>query len=296
MSRYLQGLVMRSLGEAGGLVPRPMTRYETVRHGSGPDLTERIHTMEGMNGPLEYGRLFQAASSQTIQPMTEIGRTEDVVQPGGQTDAHSRNDPGGASTKTRRAIRPGIPSEGIEDVEVWKDERAVTVRRPMEQTRTSRHVDEIRPMNREIPSEEGDGAFAHAAQATVASPEREGLRATERAELAESAPPMRNGVDQPVDQNHSVQKNPPPPLVRDQERSSDPLRPTLGEVSLRRLDRQQETTASVGERPAVVQIRIGRIEVRAVEQPVPVSNKKVAEPQRSSLPLDQYLRRRSREA
>jgi hypothetical protein len=50
------------------------------------------------------------------------------------------------------------------------------------------------------------------------------------------------------------------------------------------------------ERPQVVQIRIGRIEVRAVEQPVSVPSKKVVEPPRSSVPLDQYLRRRSREA
>jgi hypothetical protein len=69
----------------------------------------------------------------------------------------------------------------------------------------------------------------------------------------------------------------------------------MGEVSFRRVHREV-MAPPVGGRPPVVQIRIGRIEVRAVEQPVQAPRKKVVEPQRSSLPLDQYLRRHSREA
>ena len=289
MSRYLQDLVMRSLGEVGGLIPRPSNRYETVRQGRAPELTEVIQETAGMAVPLDYGRSFQDASSRTVPPTTEAGLTEDIVQLGGQTDAHSRNDPGRESTEARRPDLRGIPGESIEEVDVTKDERAVAARRPMDKTQTSRHSGAIRPVNHEIPSQEVDNAVASAAHAKVALPERRGLRTPERAEQSEAAPRTRNGADDPINKEHL------PPLARDQEVSFDPLRPTMGELSFRRVHRE-ETVPSVGERPPVVQIRIGRIEVRAVEQPVPAQSKKVVEPQRSSLSLDQYLRRRSREA
>jgi hypothetical protein len=289
MSRYLQDLVMRSLGEVGGLIPRPSNRYETVRQGGAPELTEAIQETEGMNVPLEYGRSFQDASSRTVPPITEAGPTEDIFQPGGQTDAHSRNDPGEGSIEVRKLDQRASSGERFDEVNATKDERAVTARRPMDKTQASRHSGAIRPVNREIPSQEGGSAVAPAPHAKVASPERGGLRTPERAERAESAPRTRNGADDPINKEHL------PPLARDQEVSSDPLRPTMGELSFRRVHREG-TVPSGGGPPPVVQIRIGRIEVRAVEQPLHAQSKKVVEPQRSSLPLDQYLRRRSREA
>jgi hypothetical protein len=288
MSRYLQDLVMRSLGEVGGLMPPPLNRYEAVRQGGAPEPTEAIQETEGMNVPLDNGRSFQDVSSRTVPPMSESGPTKDVVQPSGQTDAHTRNDPGRESTEARRPDLQGISVERIDDVDVTKDERALAARRPMDSTQVSRHSSEIRPVSGTILSQEVDGAAAHAPQAIVASPKRRELRTTEKAEQTESSPRTRNGADDLVDKEH------PPLLAKAQEVLSDPLRPTLGEVSFRRLY-HEETVPSAGERPPVVQIRIGRIEVRAVEQPVPAPSKKIVDPPRSSLPLDQYLRRRSRE-
>ena len=279
---------MRSLGEVGGLIPRQLNRYETVRQGGAPEVTEAIQEREGMDVPLDYRRSFPDASSRTVPPTTEVGPTEDVVQPGGQTEAHLRNDLGRESIETRRPTQRGISGERIDDVDVTEHERAFAARRPMDKTQVSRHSSAIRPVSREVQTQEGAGAVADAPQAIVASPERRELRTTERAEQAESSPRTRNGADDLVDKEH------PPLLVKAQEISSDPLRPTLGEVSFRRLH-HEETVPSAGERPPVVQIRIGRIEVRAVEQPVPAPGKKIVEPPRSSLPLDQYLRRRSRE-
>jgi hypothetical protein len=289
MSCYLQDLVMRSLGEVGGLLPRPLNRYETVRQGGAPEMMEAVQETDGMDMPLEYGRPFQDASSRTVPSMTDAGPTEDVVEPGWQTDTHTRKDLGGESIEVRRQIQRGISGERTDEVDVTIDERAVVARQPMDKTQVSRHSRAIRPMSRKIPSQEADGAVAYAPHENVASSERRGLHQTERAEQAESAPRTRNVVDHPIDKEN------PPPSVRAQEGSSDPLRPTLGEISFRRVHRE-EMVPSGGERPPVVQIRIGRIEVRAIEQPVPAPNKKVVESPRSSLPLDQYLRRRSREA
>ena len=80
--------------------------------------------------------------------------------------------------------------------------------------------------------------------------------------------------------------------MRSQEVLSDSLRPTLNEVSFRSVHGDMIAPPTEA-RALVVQIRIGRIEVRAVEPPVPAPNKKLVEPLRSSVSLDQYLRRRS---
>lgn len=288
MSRYLQDLVMRSLGEVGGLIPRALNRYETVRQGGSPEPTEGIPATEAMNLPLENGRSFQDVSSRTFPPMTEAGLTEAVVQTGGQTNVHRPSNPGEESIETRRQIQRGISGERMDEVDVPMDEHVFAPRRSMDKTQVSRHSSVIQPVRRQVQTQEVDGVAAHALQANVASPERRDLLATGRAEQLESLSGMRAGAGHPVDQENLR------PSVRGQEISSVPLRPTLEEASFRRAYRE-ETAPSAGERPPVVQIRIGRIEVRAIEQPVHAPSRKVAEPPRSSLPLDQYLRRRSRE-
>ena len=280
---------MRSLGEAGGLIPRPLNRYETARQGGPFEMPEAGQAMDGIDMSLDYGRSFRDASLRTVPTMTEAGLTEDVVQPGGQTDALPRNDPGEESIEVRRSTQRGISGERIDNVDVTKDEPTVAARRPMDKTQVSRHSSAVRPVSGRIPSQGVDGAAAHGPQANVASPERRELRTTERAEQAESSSRTRNDTDDLIDKEH------PPLLVKAKQISSDPLRLTLGEGSFRG-PHHEETVPSAGERPPVVRIRIGRIEVRAVEQPVPTPSKKVVEPPRSSLPLDQYLRRRSREA
>jgi hypothetical protein len=100
---------------------------------------------------------------------------------------------------------------------------------------------------------------------------------------------MRNRAVQPA----TVERN--PPSVRSQDVLSDSLRPTLNEVSLQPV-RGEMIAPPTEAGPPVVQIRIGRIEVRAVEPPVSAPNKKLVETPRSSVSLDQYLKRRSQEA
>jgi hypothetical protein len=227
--------------------------------------------------------------------MMEVGPIEHLVQPSEQTDANPGEDLDEESIEVRRQIQRGISGERIDEVEVTKHERTVAARRPVGSTQVIRHSSAIRPGSREgpsqavSPSQQGDGAAAQPLQASVASPERPGLRTTQKAEQLESASGMRTGRDHPVDTETQL------PPVRDQEVSPDLLRPTLEEVSFRRPHRE-EAVLSGGERPPVVQIRIGRIEVRAVEPPVPAPSRKIVEPPRSSLPLDQYLRRRARES
>ncbi|HSE59391.1 MAG TPA: hypothetical protein VLA99_11865 [Nitrospiraceae bacterium] len=288
MSRYLQDLVMRSLGEVGGLIPRPLNRYEAARQGGAPELTGAIQTTEGTDVSLEYGRSFQDASPRTCPPMTDVGPTEDVVQPGRQTDAHPRKDHGGQSIEVKRPARRGISGERIDEIDVTEDDHAHAPRRPMDPTQVFRHSSAIRPVNHEVPLQERDGAVTQAVQVTVVSLERPGFSTSQKTEQLESLPGKRSGTDYPEAMERLR------PSVRPQEVSSDSLWPTLGEVSFRPPHRE-ETVPSVRERPPVVQIRIGRIEVRAVEQSAPAPSKKIVEPPRSSLPLDQYLRRRSRE-
>jgi hypothetical protein len=286
MSRYLQDLVMRSLGEVGGLIPRPLNRYETAQQGGAPEMPEAGQEADGMDVSLDYGRSFEDAPPRTCPPMTDVGLTEDDVQPGGQTDTHPRKDHSGRSIEVRRPARRGISGVRINEVDVTEDEDVLAPRRPMDPTQVFRHSSAIRPVSHEVPLQERDGAVAQAAQGNVASPERPGLSTSQKAEQLEFLPGKRSGAEA----KESVR-----PSVRAQEVSSDPLRLTLGEVSFRRVHREA-TVPSEGDRPPVVQIRIGRIEVRAVEQPVPAPTKKLVEPQRSSLTLDQYLKRRFREA
>lgn len=279
---------MRSLGEGGGLIPRPSNRYETVRQGRAPELMGAIHTTEGTDVSLEYGRAFQGASPRTCPPMTDVGPTEDIVQPGGQTDAHHRKDHGGESIEVGRQIQWEISGERVNEVNATKDEHGLAPRRPMDPTRLFSHSTPSRPVSRAIKSQEEDGAVTHAPQADVTSPERRGWDTSHDTEQRESLPETSSGAGYP-EAKESLR-----PPVRGQAGSSDLLQPTLGEVSFRPLHREG-TVPSGGGRPPVVQIRIGRIEVRAVEQSASAPSKKIVEPPRSSLPLDQYLRRRSRE-
>lgn len=76
--------------------------------------------------------------------------------------------------------------------------------------------------------------------------------------------------------------------------SVDPIRPTLRETLFHRM-RSEGPVSTAVEQPPVVQIRIGRIEVKAFHPSATAPVRKVLEPPRSSLPLDQYLRRRVRE-
>ncbi|HJT94872.1 MAG TPA: hypothetical protein VJ777_23545, partial [Mycobacterium sp.] len=81
-------------------------------------------------------------------------------------------------------------------------------------------------------------------------------------------------------------------VMPQQEVLNHSLRPTMKEGSIQHIQ-SRATGQPNGARPPIVQIRIGRIEVRAVAPPAQVLSKKNVEPLRSSMPLDQYLGRRS---
>lgn len=146
-------------------------------------------------------------------------------------------------------------------------------------------VQTVRPVSGEVRSSARERTVADGPRVEVSSSDR-------------PAWPAPAQSSQPDVRSATYDKSPKPPV--DEARSAQPLRadssrPTLGELSAQTF-RRTDPVSPVGERPPVVHIRIGRIEVRAVEQAVPASRKRVVESPRSSLPLDQYLRRGSRNA
>jgi hypothetical protein len=95
---------------------------------------------------------------------------------------------------------------------------------------------------------------------------------------------------------HGVNESVSPTQVQMQSeaRSVDTMRPTLAEALFQRTHGEGPVSRAM-DGPPIVRIQIGRIEVKAVHQPATAPGRKVAEAPRSSLPLDQYLRRGLRE-
>lgn len=78
--------------------------------------------------------------------------------------------------------------------------------------------------------------------------------------------------------------------MQSEARPVDPMRPTLAEALFQRRHGEGPVSKAM-EGPPIVRIQIGRIEVKAVHQPATAPGRKAVEVPRSSLPLDQYLRR-----
>lgn len=78
--------------------------------------------------------------------------------------------------------------------------------------------------------------------------------------------------------------------MQSEARSVDPMRPTLAEALFQRTHGEGSVSSAM-DGPPIVRIQIGRIEVKAVHQSATAPGRKVVEALRSSLPLDQYLRR-----
>lgn len=289
MSRYMWDLVMRSLGEVGGLSPRPLNRYEPGQWGGASESTDVIQEMNGMGLPLESGRSFPDDLSRTVLPMMDAGPAEIVVHPARQTDTYARDDRAERLVEGRWLAQQEISGERNDEADVAKAERTPQAGRPASPTRISGHSNGIQVMNLQIPPQAEASASAQRPPAQVASPERRDRRMTESVEEGASSDGTRSGA------RRSLGNEQLPSPVTTRPRSSDPLEPTLGDLSVRDV-RREATAPPVAKRPPVVQIRIGRIEVRAVEPPVSAPSKKVVEAPRSSVPLDQYLRRRTREA
>ncbi len=266
MSPYLKNLVRRSLGEADGLSPRPETRYESVRERAAGEFSE------SMKKPS-----FQDFSSRISPIETETVHVESIIERDRQTDASLPSEPrrdefGRELIRRTRQDQSGLFGEETDGDEIAKKGLGYPYR-PLHEV-----------------SEEGAAKFVSPVprQNTAVSDHRE-ASAAPIAQRSESLPALRGGTIQPA----TVERH--PPSARPQDVSSDSIRPTLREVSFQPV--RGEMIAPPREaRAPIVQIRIGRIEVRAVEPPVPAPSKKLVESPRSSVSLDQYLRRRSPEA
>lgn len=261
MSRYLKNLVMRSLGELSGLSPRPVARHEFVRQNAVAEFMES--TQE---------RSFRDLSSWTSPIETDTSPAEGDIERSRQTDARLPSESGRESIKKRRQNQPGISDEKSDKGEITRKTQ----------------VDPVRSTH-DVSQEEAAKRVSSVPRPDTVVSDRRESSTTPRAPRSEVLPVMRSREVQPATQKSH------PPSVRHQDVLNDSLRPTLHEVSFQPVHGDMIAPPTEARAP-VVQIRIGRIEVRAVEPPVPAPNKKLVEPPRSSVSLDQYLRRRSQEA
>jgi len=274
---------MRTLGTASSLSPCPVTRYETVRENAATELTESVQEQAGVNASSGYDdRLFQDPSSLTSLPETNGPRIEGVIERGRQTGASLPSEPERELIRQRRQNDPGIYGEKNGEGDVAKEAPVGTARPSVDSTQVSGRSNSVRPKRQEISPEGASELVFSDPRPNGGVSDRREARADSLTQRPESLPGMGDSVSQPVS-------------VRPQDVVSDSFRPTLNEVSFQRV-RGEGAAPPIGARPPVVQIRIGRIEVRAVEPPVPAPSKKFVEPPRSSLSLDQYLRRRSPES
>ena len=260
MSHYLKNLVMRSLGESSGLNPRQATRYESVRQNSVAEFPES--TQE---------RSFQDLSSWTAPIETDVSHFESIIERRGQTGESLSSELERESIRKRRQNQSGLFGEKSNEGEIIKRTPADPARPPHEvsQKGTAELVSSVPQPNNAMSDHEAS--------------------ATPRAQRSEALPGMRSRAVQPA----TVKSH--PPSVRPQDVFGDSFRSTLKEFSFQPARGEMITLPTEGRGP-VVQIRIGRIEVRAVAPPVSAPNKKLVEPPRSSVSLDQYLKRRSQEA
>ncbi|MGC4095984.1 MAG: hypothetical protein QM706_02620 [Nitrospira sp.] len=267
MSRYLQDLVSRNVGAGRGLAPRPKTQYETVRQTSATGVTGS--TQEGIagNATLSSDRALPDLPSSGLPEnntphITGVigrGRHRDNRRVKSQSEGSEGNDEGG----------DGIPhARNYTDQDSSASERTSydrnTIQRGNGKDRLNEGGDFVRPNS--APSN------LHKARATVPAFRLE-------AELKASAiahPGAEKGMR----------------VMPQQEIVSHSLRPTMKEGSIQHVQ-SRAAGQPIGARPPIVQIRIGRIEVRAVAPPASLLSKKNVEPRRSSMPLDQYLGRRS---
>lgn len=275
MSRYLQHLVMRSLGEGGGLMPRPRTLYETVqadniRGPSGP-----IPSLENVDG--------------VIAPGTGSRDAVSGISPAMQPHKSAANDVSSHPLDGVLPAEPGDLNPREADQPVLQQDHA----------KTSPHIGrttERRPLAGYPPADAPHPSFGNQVGPFESKEVTRRLDARGEEQVPQENIGKESGEISVAMQGRRTEQTAISASfpIQPPARSVDPIHPTLGETRFHRM-RGEVPAPTSGEWPSVVQIRIGRIEVRAVEQPAPVPTKKVVESPRSSLPLDQYLRRRGRE-
>jgi hypothetical protein len=276
MSRYLQALVMRSLGDRSGLSPRPVTRYESARQSGTAEPEGSMQEQAGMDVSLGYERPVQGPLSRPSPIGTDVRPLEEAIQRGRQNDVSVSNEAGRQSIEQRRRNQSGNSGE----------RQTGAVHRQVEAAQVPDDSGRSRSIGRTVRVEGVVGSVDPVLRRDVTSLDGREAPATSMTQRSEFLPGISDSTDQPTTvKNHPSARRPPEVL-------SNSLRPTMREVSGRQV-RGEATGQPIGARPPVVRIHIGRIEVRAVSPPAPASSKRLVEQPRSSMPLDQYLRRRS---
>ena len=264
MSRYFQDLVSRNVGDGRGLTPRPRTQYETVRQAAASEVTESTQEREAGNASLasDQSRLGIPSSALLENHAPHI---TDVIGHGPHRNSR-REKHHLEGTDGNDEGSDGTPhAHNYTDQASSASARTSGNRSPIQRgdgkNRLSEGVDTVRP----------DSARAVLPKARAPVP---AFRQEAELKTNPIAPPgIEKGMRVMPVLNHS-------------------LRPTMKEGSIQHIQ-SRVTGQPNGARPPIVQIRIGRIEVRAVAPSAPASSKKDVEPLRSSMPLDQYLGRRS---
>lgn len=268
MSRYLENLVIRNLSGGNRLMPPPRTLYESGQSSSIPRPSDSIRSLENMNGAIDAERLTRdAAVGVNLAIQADKSTPNDVASH--QLAGGLATEPGDINTseagqpvleQDRNGIAPQVGSTVTE--RLFADFPSVDAPQPS-------LGNQIEPfVQKEV-------AHLHCAGAGLI--EERVPQENLRQESGESFVAMPGRRAEQMTASASVQTH-----------------PTLGEMLLYRM-RGEGSPSTAMEQPPVVKIHIGRIEVKALHPPTTVPSRKSGEAPRSSLSLDQYLRRRVRE-
>lgn len=267
MSRYLQDLVSRNVGDGRGLTPRPRTQYEPARQSAAAEVTESTHERVAGNASLASDQSRLSIPSSELLENYGSHITE-VIEHGPQS--HNRREKHHfEGTDGNDEGRDGTPyAHNYTDQDSSASGRISgnrsIIQRGNGKDRLNEGADSVRP----------DSATSNLQKARATVPAF--LQGVELKTNPIAPPGIEKGVR----------------VMSQQEIVSHSLRPTMKDGSIQHVQ-SRATGQPNGARPPIVQIRIGRIEVRAVAPPAPALSKKNVEPLRSSMPLDQYLGRRS---
>lgn len=267
MSRYLQDLVSRNVGDGRGLTPRPRTQYETAKQSAAAEVTEFTQARVAGNASLASHQLRLGITSREL-PENYGPHITDVIGHGLQRNSgreqHHLEGTGGNDEGSDGTPHAHNFTDQDSTASARTSDNRSTIRRGNGKDRLSEVGDTVR----------SDSASSNLKKTRATVP---AFRQEAKLKTNSLAPP---GIEQ------GVQGMPQQEIVRQS------FRPTMKEGSMQHVQ-SRATGQPSGAQPPIVQIRIGRIEVRAVAPPAPALNKKNVEPLRSSMPLDQYLGRRS---
>ncbi len=269
MSRYLQSVVMRSRGEGSRLMPMPRsyTRYGTILSDGSENGSGFSRGLEDEERPMGAGLVSRDARRDAAFSR----RPADVPsrEPGGRSvgeDGESVQRPNGKDRDQRVGGNENRHASAGDPPAVPQTHRADRVRRSVSIGKPA-----WQPLQNEVIS------VPFAGTEPLDGPARH-IHESARGDTSLSK--QGRGVTQ-------VQMQP-------EARSVDRMRPTLAEALFQRTQGEGPVSRAM-DGPPIVRIQIGRIEVKAVHQSAAPPGIKVGEAPRSSLPLDQYLRRGLRE-